>query len=357
MNRDLVFNEKLKFSWGHIIAVIALIAIAYCTFVGTVYLLYKLLAGNTLWVVSSIITLVVVALLGALFFIPQQLKGTERRFEKRIKWERAFIFASPFLFLLLMVPFSHAWTVHFHQKEILDQFDAVVEKTGQMFDDYETYSNRRIENYALQLQDNSSMKDYTRENRTDILRLALLSSNYDSLKHSAKDWMVKNSNSPTRSTWNIFLLGNTHTIQEAIQEWHQQLKNFSQDFSWDDENFSPWDNDNAQMNDIDETIDTKMTSYYTNIIGFNPIMILWLVLGYAMLIFPYILQHRHSKTIGTQWSLFRTKKNKTTSHSHNDDDYHYDDTDDDNSQPYRTTPPPLHPVSDEGDDDYSSVKI
>lgn len=89
MSDNIQFNEKLKFSWSHIIAALALVAIAYFTFVGTVYLL----KGQFLR--SGLITAAITLIIGLLFFIPQQLKATERRFDKRIKWERAFIFASP----------------------------------------------------------------------------------------------------------------------------------------------------------------------------------------------------------------------------------------------------------------------
>ena len=89
-NDNIRFNEKLRFSWGHIIAAVALVAVAYCTFVGMVYLL----KGQFL--LSGVITGVITLLIAALFFIPQQLKATDHRFEKRIKWERAFIFFSPF---------------------------------------------------------------------------------------------------------------------------------------------------------------------------------------------------------------------------------------------------------------------
>ena len=146
MDSNYIFNEKLKFSWGHIIAGIALIAIAYCTFVGTVYL------TKGQFVLSGIITFVIILLLGLIFLIPQQLKATDYHFEKRIKWERAFIFSSPVLFVLLMVPFSHAWTVHSRQDKILKAFEQAMTNTTEMFNQYEQYSNLRMDNYSKTLE-------------------------------------------------------------------------------------------------------------------------------------------------------------------------------------------------------------
>lgn len=305
MDSNFIFNEKLKFSWGHIIAGIALIAIAYCTFVGTVYLT----KGH--FILSGIITFVVVLLLGLIFLIPQQLKATDYHFDKRIKWERGFIFASPVLFVLLMIPFSHAWTVHSRQDKILKAFEQALTNTTEMFNQYEQYSTLRMDNYSKTLERVYSDTTTTYVNKREILRLILLSSNYDTLKNSSKAWMDKSVDKKV-TTWNVFLLGNITEIREAIHTWHSNLQGFSQKKLKEEQNAEIFDSSNSYIQNIDKQLDVLET-YYVDIKGFSLITLLWLLLGYVMLLAPYLLQERHTKTIGTKWTLFGSDNNKKRS--------------------------------------------
>lgn len=314
MDNDIEFNKKLVFSWWHIFSGIALIAIAYCTFVGTVYLL----KGQFL--ISGIITAVITLLIALLFFVPQQLKATDNHFERCLKWERALIFSSPLLFIALMIPFAHAWTVHSRQDQILDSFSQVLSSSSELFDNYESYSNIRILNYkhTLGISPEETPNDISKANKIEVLRLTLLSSNYDSLKNIANAWMTK-ATSEDLSTWNIFLLGNITEIQEALHSWHDDLRKFSETKLSDEEDVRVFDSSSQNINDIDLNI-SQLTAYYTDIKGFSPMMILWLLLGYAMMMLPYLFQSRHTKTTGTSISLFgglkkSADKNDSTKHT------------------------------------------
>ena len=72
----MAINETLKFSWGHIIAFVAMIFISYVTFMGTTYL-----TGGS-FISGGVGVLVVNILLVVIFIIPQILKGTEKKFDK-----------------------------------------------------------------------------------------------------------------------------------------------------------------------------------------------------------------------------------------------------------------------------------
>lgn len=301
-NDNIRFNEKLKFSWGHIIAAVALVAVAYCTFVGMVYLL----KGQFL--LSGIITAVVTLMIAAIFFIPQQLKATDRRFERRLKWERAFIFSSPVLFLLLMVPFSHAWTVHHRQSLILDDFNQIISSADEMFDQYELYSKNREISYGQKLGVGDGEISIENSNKLEILHLALLSQNYDSLKSVSKAWMEKSVNGDI-STWNVFLLGNLTGIQEAIFSWHDDLQMFSSTKLSDEGDVKQFDSSQRIYFEMENNI-ANTAAHYTDIKGFNPLTPLWLLIVYAMLLFPYLLQSRHTKTTGTNLTLFGFRNNR-----------------------------------------------
>ena len=98
-------NEQLKFSWGHIIAFLALIVLSYITFVGVTYMT----DGDF---TTASIAMVVVDIVLFVFFIGAQImKATTKKFAKRIWVERVFIFGSPIVFLLCMLPFYHFGTV------------------------------------------------------------------------------------------------------------------------------------------------------------------------------------------------------------------------------------------------------
>ena len=108
-------NEHLKFSWGHIIAFIALITIGYITFMGVTY--YT--DGD--FVSASISMVCVFILLFAVFIGAQFLKATHRKFARRIWIERIIVFSSPIIYRLALIPFSHFWTVQSHDNEIVLQ--------------------------------------------------------------------------------------------------------------------------------------------------------------------------------------------------------------------------------------------
>ena len=229
-------NTKLKFSWAHIIAFLAIIFISYITFVGITYLT----DGN--FYVATLGMLVIDALLLLFFIGAQAMKGTDSKFATRIKKERFFVFGSPFVFAILMAPYTHFWTVHSHNDEIVEKFRNAIESSKQLFDDYENYSNERIANYTNMLERGLSLRDIRhndflscgfetgkenvqKDNMVKTLRLQLLSDNYSLLKNEAEEWI--NSSSMGASTWNVFLLGNTKQISDAIGNWQNQLTEFT----------------------------------------------------------------------------------------------------------------------------------
>ena len=79
-------NEKLQFSWGHIIAFLALIAVSYISFVGFTYLTN----GNFTF---ALVGMGITDIVFILFFIgAQQMKASGVKMKSKIIWERIFIF-------------------------------------------------------------------------------------------------------------------------------------------------------------------------------------------------------------------------------------------------------------------------
>ena len=126
-------NVLLKFSWGHILASLAVIATAYGTFVG---LTYRLGGG---YIVPGVITFVVSLVLVLSFSTLQRLKGTDSGFAACIRRERILFFSFPFILCVLMVPFMHSLTVHSREDAIRTRFEQSIQDSRKMFDSYEEY--------------------------------------------------------------------------------------------------------------------------------------------------------------------------------------------------------------------------
>ena len=97
------------------------------------------------------------------------------------------------------------------------------------------------------------------------LRLQLISENYDSLKTEATKWIESSSNGAT--TWNVFLLGNTKEIKNAIHDWNVQLQEFA-NHKMNNEEFNgynevkPLEEVSGSLNSVERGLD-GLTAMYT----------------------------------------------------------------------------------------------
>lgn len=290
------FNKKLKFSWGHIVSFLTTIAIAYCTYIGCVYLL----SGH--FILSGVITFVCIAVLILWFLTVQQLKGTDEKFSKRIKFERAFVFLSPLVFLLMMIPFYHAWTVQHRQSQVVSLFQSSIQNATGMFSEYEKYSQDRINAYNVDLNHRGDMSMLNKVNKQETLNLILKSSNYNKLKQESSDWVSKATQGKI-TTWNVFLLGNITEIKKAVENWHKDLQGFSNGQLSDEPAHGIFDEQTVYTYNS-QIIFQELSGCYQNVKGFNPIVLILMPLAYLLLLFPYLIQERNSKTIGTSNTLF-----------------------------------------------------
>lgn len=301
---DFIMNERLRFSWAHIIAFIALIAVSYTSFVGFTYLSNGSFISGSIGMVMTDIVFIFV------FIGAQQLKASGENMRNKITWERILIFGSPFVFIAGMIAISHFWTVQTRNDEVVTQFNGAMQTGSTIFDEYEKYANERIDNYDKNLNNiiankNSDLfrkagftsgdEKMQKENMVEVLKLQLMSSNYDSLKNLATKWMEKANNGA--STANVFLLGNTREIREALIHWEEQLKGFSERKLSNEElsgkvttfQSNSGTNAAAQLDGMSESF----TKQHIPTVG----AIIFGVVIYLMLIFPYFLQERHSKSV------------------------------------------------------------
>lgn len=230
-------NKKLKFSWAHIIAFVAIIVYAYITFVGATYLF------NCKFLLSGLVTFVIVAIIFFLFVGVQQIKGTDEKFSKAIVWERILMGCTIPVFCICLHPFLHTWHVQENHIAVEAQFSNSINAAKQLFGEYEKYSEDRITRYS-DLMDRvigwkgvrghsefsrfgfiNGLEQEQKNLRLQTLRLQLLSSNYDQLRKNALDWIE--SADKGASVWNIFLVGNIDQIKAAVDSWEKKLQSDS----------------------------------------------------------------------------------------------------------------------------------
>lgn len=317
-------NERLKFSWSHIIAFLALIAVSYVSFMGFTYLTN----GDFTF---ALIGMGITDIVFIMFFIgAQQLKASGVRMKRKIVWERILICGSPVVFVAGMIAMSHFWTVYRQDDVIVKTFQNSINDSKQLFDDYEDYAYERLDTYKSDLTAIVDNKIYdpttyveagfegTKDsvqiiNMVEILRLQLLSQNYDKLKSEAIEWIDKASNGA--STWNIFLLGNTREIKQAINNWENQLKMYAAKQMSNEDALAPvrqFSSDGAS--DAIDGINSLTAAYTTQTAPPVAALIFGVVL-YLMLLFPYFLQERHTKStyrlFGTEGSRSKRKPKPT----------------------------------------------
>ncbi|MDE6296461.1 MAG: hypothetical protein K2L89_01320 [Muribaculaceae bacterium] len=320
-------NERLNFSWGHIIAFLALLLISYISFMGLTYLTN----GNFTFSIVGMIIIDLVYL--AVFIGAQMLKGSGVKMDRKIKMERVLIFASPAIFIAGMIFMSHFFTVNRQEEEIRKVFNASIGDTRQLFADYENYTRERMENYDKMLTGIISdpakadlykkagfvkeKENVQKENMKETLHLQLNSPSYASVKESALKWIDDAQNGAT--TWNVFILGNTKEIKETIKNWEEQLRSFSSKKMSNEELAGPvpeFKSQGAQaaLNGLEKLNVTFTTQKFPTIWA-----IIFGIVVYFMLILPYLLQRRHTKS---QYEGLLKKKNRDTGFSINtvDDD-------------------------------------
>lgn len=308
-------NDNLKFSWGHIIAFVALIVIGYFSFVGFTYLSQ----GNFLYSgIGCALTLLVYMFM---FLSVQQLKSAAHKMNRKIWWERILLFLTPFVFVAGYISISHFWTIRTQDEAIVRTFNKSIVDGKLLFNDYEEYATERIANYdkllthivAAKTSDPKTFhaagfkegKEIVQKNNmVEALKLQLMSDNYSTLKTKALEWIEKSRTGAT--TWNVFLLGNTREISSALQNWENQLKSFS-DKEMSNEKLGgevPKFSSTGAQTAVKGI--TSLASSYTRMKSPTAVAIVVGVVLYLMLLFPYFLQERHTRSPYT--GLFRKRK-------------------------------------------------
>jgi len=286
-------NETLKFSWGHIVAFLAMIMISYVTFTGAAYLYDTNLLVSALWAIASFLVMFVV------FVGTQQMKAVEKNFTRSIVLERIGVVLSVVVLVLLVTisPFKHFWTVYSNKSEIMDEFAMSIDSSKSIFENYDAYVEERIEKT---LQSKSPEKNA----QAELMRLQLQPSfstqtesfDYQTKKLEIEQWIDKARQS---SVWNVFVIGNLTKIQSGVEMWKTTLE------SWSSKKFYDGDMEPYKATyDITSNFN-NLKQKFTNSVAFQWRAILWALVGYFCMALPWLLQRRPVKNPN---SLFGKKE-------------------------------------------------
>ena len=305
------WNQTLKFSWGHIIAFVALIFISYVMYMGDFYQN----GGN--FTSAAIKVGIIDVLILATFIGAQILKGTDEKFDRSIIIERILIVLCPIVFVAAMYPYNHFWSVFDQRVQIERQFNASIEGAQQIFVSYDEYAKERIDTYKNNLNSiliaraKGEKKYYgdagftgtndhlKKENFIHTLELQLCSQNSDSLKYVATKWI--NEANQGASVWNAFLVGNVEQISHAIKTWHKTLQGYSE-YKLANEEIKGnkvliFDEDGNTITNATNGINS-LKKIYTQTTGIKVNAVWTGLILFFMLLFPYFLQNRNTRAEG-----------------------------------------------------------
>lgn len=229
-----------------------------------------------------------------------------------------------------MLPYNHFWTVFTEREMIESKFNKSIEKSRQMFVDYEQYSSNRIQRYESTLDNvirnkaknlseyrkagfGGSNDDIVKANYIETLKLQLLSENTDSLRRSALAWIDEANQGA--SVWNAFLVGNVENISNAIKSWNEKLSDFSEPVLSNEtisgNDILPFDKNKESYKAANNGL-VELNMIYTETKGLN-FNTLWSgIILFLMLLFPYILQKRNEKAKGYYSLIPSLKSNQVT---------------------------------------------
>ena len=287
-------NEELRFSWGHIIAFLALIFIAYVTFMGITYLTL----GNFWYAGIGALTCVIVL---AIFLLGAQVKkGSPTKFYKSIIWERFLLLMSPIVLAFAFYPYNHFWTVLDKEDDIVKDFNSSISYAHGIFDEYESYANKRIETLSNMV---SNLSKAEQQNRIDELTLLLLSKNYDKLKMEATTWI--NNSSKSSTVWNVFLLGNVDNISEAVEKWIINLNAVSiKHLKCENYNVIDFGTEGMAYLNVQQGLKELKKKYSSTEFKLNIISLVTMIICFLMLLCPYFIQERNAANCERFWDFW-----------------------------------------------------
>ena len=301
-------HEKLKFSFGHILAFLSLIFGGYVTFVGVTYY-----TGGD-YIIGGAVAIGISLVLLFLLFRLQLLKSVNEKFESYIIHERITLVVFTLTCCGAFIPFSHFWTVKSHEEDILVKFEESLQFARQLFSDYDEYANERI--HVLEEGKNdynprsAALERASYQAGLKGIQIQLLPDKYLNLEQEALEWVDQSEK--TISIWNVFLMGNVNVINSSIRDWHDEMSNMSTHITDLELNHNKSKIDRKSIpSPFKRTEEIAQSSselesvllLYSTVELPKPLAWLTGILAILMLYLPWIIQKRSPKSMVTLWGV------------------------------------------------------
>lgn len=280
-------GERLKFSFGHVVAFISLMFIGYVTFMGAVYFS----KADFGWALVAV--LIEMVGLFSLLMLLQKMKTVKHNFKRNIWIERAFV-----IFLILACGYAFTyfmkfWNVYVNKDLVSTSFTEATASADSMFVAYDDYCAQRITNHEQRLQNDFKLTTTQLLYQVDdsILCLKLQSPKYKELESDARKWIA--STAQGVSVWNVFMMGNERKMFQVVEEWHGMLVSMSEGQLGTENNVEAFDVDNNNIEVVHAKIASLESLFSTD--GFT----LWSLIGlpaFFLLFLPYIIQDRYFRS-------------------------------------------------------------
>lgn len=280
-------GDRLKFSFGHVIAFVSLMFIGYVTFMGAVYFS----GADFEW--ALFLVLVEVVGLFVLLMLLQKMKTVQHHFKKNIWIERAFLLLLLTGCCYAFTHFMKFWNVFENRHLVSARFSEATAAADSMFVGYDNYSDKRIRNHEARLKSyyNLSEDQLLYQVNDSILHIKLQSEAYSEIEKKARKWIASTSRGV--SVWNVFMMGNEKKMASIIDDWHGMLVSMSKGQISTEENVVSFDSDGYYINNVQEKIFLLEKLFSTD--GFT----LWSLIGVPFFLFlflPYLIQDRYFRS-------------------------------------------------------------
>lgn len=291
--------EKAKFSFAWVIAIIALIAYSYISFMGLVYCQYF----------PAIYCAILVALFDIIIIFLISLMSKARH----SRWRRLGIIGQVLIGLIVLVmllassvAFSHFSRIISQKDEIRSTYSSAIEDAQNLGGKYDQYVEDRCQKYTASLQGLKAgsleynalfknsislqlSKDAVIEKCEQNLRKLLKgSNNTDDLLQKRELWLENES----ASIWNLNLPANIRDITSSVNRWLENYRELSSLSYTGEENTTTFEDASFNINI------KKLDSICKNITLPSIWAILLALISYGLILLPWIVTSRNIASIG-----------------------------------------------------------
>lgn len=297
-------NKELRFSWAHIVALLAAMFFGYMAFIGNAYR-----SGGNLGM--SVVCAVVMALvaIGAAA-VPQMLMASDWHMNTIIWFERVFIFGlTPVLCIILLGitgGFNYLNIIS-NKDDIEDKFEQAKISASNMFAEYDEYSRERVADlsgcnnpYVIQNQTSTAANvlpsTIQKENMELLLKDKITFGNRElaGFRQEVDEYL----GGTNTSINNVSVLSDIQALQSNMQEWYAFLGRTAEtDFSFERAHTAFESAEPANATGNLQSLQVIINDSGIHLKSAGILAVFLALVGIGCLYLPWIAQPRNSRSV------------------------------------------------------------